>query len=145
MGPEYWKLDKNSKLLKCAERSLPACEGETENCCKVVACEYCLTFTSSGYATEYGTATGSTTWSGSVAGASFYAFWEKAYNGVCQFVVQINGIDISVADCGHTSCRDSSGTAGLVIGGHSGTLKWDKRLHHPLKYVIDPLTNCRVH
>ena len=145
MGPEYWKLDKNSKLLKCAERSLPNCEGETEDCCKVVACEYCLSFASVGYATEYGTATGSTTWSGSVAGASFYAFWEKAYNGVCQFVVQINGIDISVADCGHTSCRDSSGTAGLVIGGHSGTLKWDKRLHHPLKYVIDPLTSCRVH
>jgi hypothetical protein len=145
MGPEYWKLDKNSKLLKCAERSLPACEGETEDCCKVVACEYCLTFTSSGYATEYGVASGSTEWIGAVAGASFIAYWQKAYNGVCQFIVTINGTPISIADCGHTSCRDSSGTASLVIGGHSGTLKWDKRLHHPLKYVIDPLTSCRVH
>jgi len=144
MGPEFWKLDKQSKLKKCSERALPNCSGDTEDCCKVVACEYCLSFESTGYKTEYGLASGTTTWSGTIAGAAFFAFWEKDYTGVCQFIVLLNYVEVSAQNCGQADCRDSSGAVGVVIGGHSGTLRWDKRLHHPLTHVVDELTNCKV-
>lgn len=144
MGPEFWKLDKQSKLKKCSERLLPNCSGDTEDCCKVVACEYCLSFEATGYETEYGLATGTTTWSGTIAGAAFFAFWEKDYTGLCQFIVLLNGIEISAQHCGEADCRDSSSAAGVIIDGHSGTLRWDKRLHHPLTHVVDELTNCKV-
>lgn len=143
-GARYYRPDVPTRLLKCSEKLLRNCDGETEQCCKVVPCEYCLTFTTEDYPVEYGIASGSTTWAGEVADAAFYAYWEKL-EGICYFVVRLNGVEVSRSNCTQTECRDSSATAEVVIGGKAGVLRWEKRLHHPLQYVTDQNTNCQTH
>jgi formylglycine-generating enzyme required for sulfatase activity len=78
MGPEYWKPGVPTALKKCSERVSNSCTDETDGCCAVIACSYCLEWnpdygqTKKGFATFFGTY-----WSGSVAGATWIGRWER--------------------------------------------------------------------
>lgn len=149
MGPEFWKLDKPSKLKKCSEFVSPACDTvPTDGCCAVIPCSYCLTWVPYGADTEYGTAEFDTDgWYGNINDVLFHGYWEVGYEtGVCEFVVVLNDVEIYRNDCyGGQSCRDSSDSAEATIGYDTGTLTWTKILHRPLEYVVDPDTHCRKH
>jgi hypothetical protein len=86
-------------------------------------------------------------WYGTIAGASFRAFWERNYEtGECEFVVTLDGEEIYRNDCyGGQSCRDSSDSAAAVIGYDDGILYWDKIEPRPLEYVTDYETKCIRH
>lgn len=143
MGPMFWKPDKSSKLKKCSEFRSDSCDlTETDGCCAVIPCTYCLTWEPYGAEIEYGTADFVTdSWVGSIAGAAFRAYWERGYeSGECEFVVTIDGEEVYRNDCyGGQSCRDSSDSADdVTIGYDTGLLTWTKKEPRPLEYIDDP-------
>ena len=144
MGPEFWTLDKGTKLKKCSEKRTQPCSDETDGCCAVVACEYCLEFAVPDEDTQYGIATESGgQWSGSIAGLSFLAYWER-YN-YCEFVVELDGVEVYRNDCGGSvTCRNSSDSASVFIYPDTGTLSWTKRDFRPLEHATDEYTNCKT-
>ena len=87
-------------------------------------------------------------WTGSIAGAAFSAFWDRGVygDGECEFVVELDGEEVYRQSCymDQQNCRDSSGEAEATIGYEDGTLIWEKREHRPLEYVTDPDTNCKT-
>jgi len=148
MGPEFWKPGSPSQLKKCSERRTDSCGDETDGCCAVIACDYCLEFAADS-STQYGTATfpdGGTAWTGTIAGADFVAYWERGYeSGECEFVVTLDGEEVYRKSCYEgQSCRDSSDSASVAIGYDSGTLTWTKFLSRPLPLIDDPDTGCRT-
>lgn len=151
MGPEYWKPGSPTALKKCSERVSNDCDpAETDSCCAVIACKYCLEWdsysggivTSTTPAEHIGTG-----WSGVIAGAVWFGFWEKdSETGVCEFVVWLDEVEIYRKSCEDgQSCRDSSDSAGAIIDYEEGTLTWTKVLSRPLEYVQDEETNCTDH
>jgi hypothetical protein len=148
MGPEYWKPDKPTKLRKCSERRSNSCDPtETDGCCAVIPCSYCLEWITYGGVPQYGVAefTG-TAWVGPIAGVTFVAFWERGYeSGECEFVVELDGVEVYRKDCyGGQSCRDSSDTTEATIGYDEGVLSWTRIEKRPLEYIVDPDTGCRT-
>lgn len=144
MGPEFWKLDKGTKLKKCSEKLSHPCGDDTEGCCAVIPCEYCLSFAVTGEDTLYGTASESAGhWTGTIAGAAFDAFWERY--PTCNFVVQLDGAEVYRNDCGGSvTCRDSSASAEVQIYPDTGLLTWTKREFRPLEHATDEVTNCKT-
>lgn len=148
MGPEFWTLDKPTKLKKCSEFKTPPCDpAPTDGCCAVIPCSYCLTWTPANKPPQYGTAIfNGTSWTGTVGGKAFVAFWEVGYkSGQCEFVVTWGGVEVYRVDCyGGQSCRDSSDSVEVlaIYPATSGNLKWQKILHRPLEYVHDSYTYC---
>jgi hypothetical protein len=139
MGPEYWNLSRTTKLKKCSERKSESCDTtETDGCCAVIPCSYCLTWVPEEGGSQYGTAEFSgTAWSGTVASAAFLGYWERV-EGVCYFVVTLDGVEIYRKDCyDGQSCRDSTDSAPATIDEITGTLFWDRVEHRPLEYVIN--------
>lgn len=137
-----------TKLKKCSERRTDSCGPETDGCCGVITCTYCLRFVTYGD-TETGTAEfpeGGTGWSGSIAGSDFFSYWQRNYEtSECQFVVELDGVEIYRKSCYEgQSCRDSSDSAEVTIGYESGTLSWTKFLSRPLPLIDDPDTGCRT-
>ena len=146
--PSRWLRKGPDKLKKCSERRTDSCSTETDGCCSLISCNYCLTW--EGYdGTDYGTANfpeGGTAWTGTVGGAEFIAYWEKDEYGECQFVVNFDGVEIYRKSCYEgQSCRDSSDSADATIDYESGTLTWTKFEPRPLPAVEDPETRCRTH
>jgi hypothetical protein len=145
--PSRWLRKGPDKLKKCSERRTDSCSTETDGCCAVIPCTYCLTW--AGYdGTDYGTSTFSdTAWTGTVGGAEFVAYWERNYEtGECEFVVFFDGVEVYRKSCYEgQSCRDSSDSAEASIGYETGTLTWAKFEPRPLPTVEDPDTGCRTH
>lgn len=82
-------------------------------------------------------------WYGTIAGATFFAYWERNDDGVCEFIVLIDGYEIYRKSCYEgQSCRDSSDSVYATIGDESGTLTWTKREGRPLHHITDPDTGC---
>jgi len=149
MGPEFWRPQSPTRLKKCSERRTDSCDlNETDGCCAVVACSYCLEWKRYDQPTsDYGQADwDGTGWAGTIAGATFRAFWERSYkSGECEFVVLLNDVEVYRNDCyGGQSCRDSSDSVNATIDYEDGVLTWIKKLYRPLEYVIDPDTGCRT-
>lgn len=145
--PSRWLRKGADKLKKCSERRTDSCSEETDGCCSVIPCEYCLAFAVYGQDDQFGSATfAANAWTGTIAGAAFVAYWERGYtSGECEFVVTLNGFEVYRKSCYEgQSCRDSSDGAEVTIGYDSGTLTWTKRLNRPLEYVVDPYTGCRT-
>lgn len=147
MPSKYLRKGPN-KLKKCSERRTNSCSDETDGCCGIIACDYCLEWeTYDG--TDYGTANfpeGGTAWTGTVGGAEFIAYWEKDEYGTCEFVVNFDGEEVYRKSCYEgQSCRDSSDSAEASIGYETGTLRWEKYESRPLPTVVDYDTGCRVH
>lgn len=148
MGPIYWKPGSTTELKKCSERKSPACDPtETDGCCAVVACDYCLLFEVYGEEDQHGVALFETdAWVGDIAGAEFRGFWERDYStDECEFVVTLSGEEVYRKSCYQgQSCRDSSDSVEVDIPYLQGLLTWTKILRRPLHYVIDPDTGCRT-
>ena len=148
MGPNFWTPDKPSKLKKCSEFTVGACDTvKTDGCCGVIECTFCLTFEGT-ESTQYGVAEFATDgWIGTIAGVTFYAFWQRNYQtGECEFVVELDNVEVYRMDCyGGQSCRDSSDSAAVTIDYEDGTLSWTKKEPRPLEYIKDPVTHCTSH
>lgn len=142
----YWRKPEN-KLKKCSEfRASPCDPTETDLCCEVIPCSYCLRF-EVGYDVYEGDAPFSTNgWLGTVAGANFFAFWERNYyTNECEFVVTLDDEEVYRKSCYEgQSCRDSSDSVAATIGYDEGTLSWTKVLKRPLAHIIDPYTGCET-
>jgi len=148
MGAKFFQIGTSGQLRKCSERRSDSCDPlETDGCCAVIPCDYCLEFeTYDGI--QYGTATFSASgWAGRIAGAAFFGFWERGYkSGTCEFVVTLNEVEIYRISCYHgQTCRDSSDEAGVTIEYESGILRWIKQEFKPLPYRIDEVTGCTVY
>ena len=148
MGPNFWTPDKPSKLKKCSEFKVGACDTvKADGCCGVIECTFCLIFEGTD-GTQYGVADfASDGWYGTIANVNFIAYWERNYTtGECEFIVTLDGIEIYRNDCyGGQSCRDSSDSAAVTIGYEDGTLFWTKKEPRPLEYIKDPDSHCTVH
>lgn len=142
----YWRKPEN-KLKKCSEfRADPCDPTETDLCCEVIPCTYCLKF-EVGYEVQEGESNFSTNgWTGTIAGADFFAFWERNYySGECEFVVTLDDVEVYRKSCyDGQSCRDSSDSTTVTIGYDEGTLTWTKLLKRPLEHRIDPYTGCET-
>lgn len=127
---------------KCSERFTDSCGGETDGCCGIIPCIYCLEFEVYGDPTLYGTAEFiDGAWTGTIAGASFRAYWERVY-GDCEHVVEIDGEEVDRQPCG--DCKDMGGDADVTIGYDSGTLKWTKYEPRQLPLITTD-DGCRDH
>lgn len=150
LGPKWWQKPGN-KLKKCSERKSPWCDPtETDGCCAVISCMYCLELDFEYSATKYGEAEfpeGGMGWQGTVGGATFFGFWEVGYeSGVCEFVVQFNGQEVYRKSCDQgQSCRDSSDEVGVVLNYEDAVLRWVRHEYRPLPYGKEPDTNCTIH
>jgi len=148
MGPEYWKPGVPTALKKCSERISNSCSDETDGCCGVVACTYCLEWHPEEGEIQYGVGEDfGTYWSGSIAGATWVGRWERNYEtDECEFVVTLDDEEIYRKSCDDgQSCRDSSDEASAEIGYEAGTVHWIKFLSRPLQYRDDEETFCKVH
>jgi len=92
-GPAWWRQFDN-RLRRCDERRSDSCSDETDGCCAVIPCTYCLIWEVYGDTPEYGTATfASNGWTGTIANATFAGYWERNYDtGECEFVVVLDGV-----------------------------------------------------
>lgn len=127
------------RVAKCSERLTDSCDPvETDGCCSIIPCAYCLILRQYGEPDLVGEATfGGNQWSGTVDGHTYVAYWESVY-GVCEFVVLFNGLEVSREPCyGPVTCKDSSGEAGVTIGYESYTLIWNKKEDRPLPHVTE--------
>jgi hypothetical protein len=145
--PSRWLRNGPNKLKKCSERRTDSCSTETDGCCSVIACTYCLEF--AGYeGTRFGQAEfpeDGTGWEGTIAGAAFFGSWERNEDAECEFVVTLDGEEVYRKSCYEgQSCRDSSDSAEVTIGYADGTLTWTKQDFRPLPLVNDPQTGCRT-
>jgi hypothetical protein len=147
MGAHFWQPQSASHLKKCSEFVSPACDPvQTDGCCAVVACSYCLTYYDYSGGIYYGTAVWvGDGWEGDVEQISFRGFWERNYqSGECEFVVTFNGHEIYRNDCyGGQSCRDSSDAVDVNNGFNRGTLYWSKIDPLELQHVVDSDSYCR--
>jgi len=148
MGPSFWEPGGSDPIHKCDERVSNTCSDETDGCCGLIACDYCVTWepeTGTGDTAETTFATNA--WTATIAGAAWLGFWERNYEtGECEFVVTLDGTEIYRKSCYEgQSCRDSSDSAGATIGEVSGVISWTKYEKRPLQYVQDEETNCTVH
>ncbi len=145
-GPAWWRQPEN-RLKKCSERRSDSCADETDGCCAVIACTYCLQWDVYGSEPVYGTADfAADGWYGTIAGAQFAGYWQRNYDtGECEFIVTLDGEEIYRKSCYEgQSCRDSSDSAEATIDYEAGTLTWTRLEPRPLPYVVDDETGCRT-
>lgn len=149
MGPEYWKPGSPTALKKCSERRSNDCDPtETDSCCAVIPCTYCVEWDPETGDTVYATANFSTSsWTATIAGVAWVGYWERNYyTDECEFVVTLDGVEIYRQSCYEgQSCRDSSDSAPATIASVAGVITWTKYEPRPLEYIQDEDTNCTVH
>jgi hypothetical protein len=121
-----------------------------DGCCGVIPCKLCLTYLADGddvEDTQEGIAEfADSQWTGGVAGITFVSYWERNEYGVCEYVVELNGVEVYRENCGGgASCRDPAGSVVAAFGYDAGgTLTWAKHEPRELKLITDPDTGCRV-
>jgi len=128
----------NCKVCECENPDDGGGCDEVAGCCAKIPCTMCLEFETA-YATWYGVAefTGSG-WSGTVYRAPFLAYWERGYDGECEFVVTVDGIEVfRQSQYAGQSCIDPGGSVQTVINGEQGTLRWITHLFRKLEPRLD--------
>lgn len=132
------------KLKKCSERLTDSCSTETDGCCSIIPCTYCLLWEVYGEDDQAGNAEFiGGQWIGDIAGATFAAFWRREY-GECRFIIELDGDEIYNKSCYEgASCKDSTDSIETTIGYESGTLRWTK--YEPKPLPLTTVDNCRVH
>lgn len=146
MPPKYLQQRAKTRLKPCSERIVAVCDNDTHGgCCKVPPCQLCLEL-EIGYITSTGKALDiNTGWSGSVGGHTFLSYWERNYEGICEYVVEFDGVEVYRSTCeGGASCRNPAGSATVTIGYDTGTLRWEKYEPLELPLINDPNTGCRT-
>jgi len=100
MAPSWWKVPAN-RLKPCSEFLTEACDtAPHDGCCSATPCKLCLELDVYGEPTAYGTATfGGSSWTGTVGGLAFVSYWEKNYEGECEYVVTLDGEEVYRATC----------------------------------------------
>lgn len=117
----------------------------TDQCCGVIPCVLCLVWTTD-YDVAYGKATfGDSSWSGTVGGISFVAYWERGYESdECEFVVTLDGEEVYRSTCYEgASCRDPAGEAEATIDYEDGIISWSVYEPRELQLTDNPDTGCR--
>ncbi len=149
MGPEYWKPGSPTALKKCSERRSNDCDPtETDRCCAVIPCAYCLEWNPEEGETVYAYADFATNgWTATIAGAAWFGSWQRNYDtDECEFVVTLDDVEIYRKPCYEgQSCRDSSDSTAATIGEVSGIITWTRYEPRPLEYIQDPDTNCTTY
>ena len=117
----------------------------TDGCCSVLPCKLCLEWESYEGGISYGSADFATSsWTGTVGGGSFVAYWERNTYDECEFVVVFDGDEVYRATCyDGASCRNPSGEVSAAIGYDEGTLRWSVYEPRELALTEDPDTGCR--
>jgi len=145
MPPRYLRRASPTRLKPCQERMIEACNNvSADQCCGVIPCTLCIEWQTA-YDTYQASATfGTSSWTGTLNGISFTAYWERNVEGVCEFVVFFGGYEVYRATCYEgASCRNSSGEATATVGTDSGTLSWSVYEPRELALIDDPDTGCR--
>jgi len=146
MPPRYLRRASPTRLKHCQERTFEACETDpTDGCCGVIPCKLCLEWEVYGDAIAYGSADfGTSSWTGTVGGAAFVAYWERNTYDECEFVVTFDGEEVYRATCYEgASCRNPAGEVAASIGYEEGTLRWSVYEPRELALIDDPDTGCR--
>jgi len=149
MPPRYLRKPASTHLKKCKEFRIGTCDTvKADGCCGVLPCKLCLEYETYADGVSYGSAEfGSASWTGTVGGIAFTAYWERGYeSGECEFVVIFGGEEVYRSDCyGGASCRDPSGSVETEINYEAGTLTWSVHEPRELELIDDPDTGCRTH
>lgn len=148
MPPRYLRRASPTRLKPCQERMIETCDAvPADQCCGVIPCTLCLEWETYADGISYGSAVFSdSSWTGTVGGASFTAYWERNAYDVCEFVVLLDGDEVYRADCDNgASCRNPAGEAEAIVNYESGTVRWSVYEPRPLPTVEDPDTGCRTH
>lgn len=146
MIPNYLKRSSPTRLKPCAERMVDTCDvAATDGCCGVIPCKLCLEWEAYGEDSAYGSADfGGSSWSGTVGGGSFVAYWERNIYDECEFVVVFDGDEVYRQTCyDGASCRNPGGEASASIGYEEGTLRWGVYDARELPLHKDPEGGCR--
>ena len=149
MGPLFWKHP-TTGLKKCSERTGNSCDlTETDGCCAVTACEYCLELEIYGEDPVFSETPASfagSGWSGTVGDHTFFGYWERnIYTDECEFIVLFDDEEVYHKSCYEgQSCRDSSDSTSVTIGYDEATLTWTKVNPIPLPHITDPETGCKT-
>ena len=146
MPPRYLRRASPTRLKPCQERTFEACDNEpTDGCCGVVPCALCLEWETYEDGIAYGSAEFATSsWTGTVGGGSFVAYWERNAYDECEFVVNFDGEEVYRATCYEgASCRNPAGEVAASIGYEEGTLRWSVYEPRELALIDDPETGCR--
>lgn len=134
---------------RCDEKKIGSCNEETDGCCAVVPCVLCISLFPYGEDASYGKAEyTSGEWIGTIAGLEFVAWFERNYDGECEFVITLAGTEVvRVLKCdpySPVSCRSPSGSVDVAIDYVEGVLEWDTYESLEVDMVVDPDTLCKV-
>lgn len=146
MPPRYLRRASPTRLKPCQERMIETCDAvPADQCCGVIPCTLCLEWETYADGISYGSAVFSdSSWTGTVGGASFTAYWERNAYDVCEFVVLLDGDEVYRADCDNgASCRNPAGEAEAIVNYESGTVRWSVYEPLELQLIDDPETGCR--
>lgn len=146
MPPRYLRRASPTRLKPCQERMVETCDAvPADQCCGVIPCTLCLEWETYADGISYGSAVFSdSSWTGTVGGASFTAYWERNAYDVCEFVVLLDGDEVYRADCENgASCRNPAGEAEAIVNYESGTLRWSVFEPRELQLIDDPDTGCK--
>lgn len=149
MAAGYYRPGKDTSLKKCSERRSNDCDPtETDSCCAVIPCSYCIEWNPDTGATENAAADFATNgWTATIAGVTWFGYWERNYDtDECEFVVTFDGDEVYRKSCYEgQSCRDSSDSVRVDLQYLAGVLTWSKYEPRPLEYVQDEDTNCSTY
>ena len=147
MPPRYLRKASPTRLKHCQEFTVEACDtAPADQCCGTLPCRLCLEFQTYEDGIAYGSADfGTSSWTGTVGGGSFVAYWERNYEtDECEFVVNFDGEEVYRATCYEgASCRNPAGEVAASIGYEEGTLRWSVYEPRELALIDDPETGCR--
>ena len=146
MPPRYLRRASPTRLKPCQERTFEACDTTShDGCCGATPCRLCLEWETYEDGIAYGSAEFATSsWTGTVGGGSFVAYWERNTYDECEFVVTFDGDEVYRATCYEgASCRNPAGEVAASIGYEEGTLRWSVYEPRELALIDDPETGCR--
>ena len=149
MAAGYYRPGKDTSLKKCSERRSNDCDSaETDGCCAVIPCTYCIEWNPDAGATQNATADfGTNGWSATIAGVTWFGYWDRNYiTDECEFVVLFDGEEVYRKSCYEgQNCRDSSDNVRVNLQYFDGVLTWSKYEPRPLEHTLDDDTNCSTY
>ena len=149
MAAGYYRPGKDTSLKKCSERRSNDCDSaETDGCCAVIPCTYCIEWNPDAGATQNATADfGTNGWSATIAGVTWFGYWDRNYiTDECEFVVLFDGEEVYRKSCYEgQNCRDSSDNVRVNLQYFDGVLTWSKYEPRPLEHTQDDDTNCSTY
>ena len=145
MPSRYLRRSSPDRLRPCSERMVDVCDNvPADGCCGVIPCKLCLEWETYDGITKGSSNLGTSSWTGTVGGLAFVSYWERNYEGECEYIVTLEGEEVYRATCYEgASCRDPQGEAAVSVGYLEGTLRWSKYDDRELPLIDDPDTGCR--